>query len=143
MLRQRFSLLMEKYESDRSRVIGLSEAALLLDNYGQVSCPTCGSRFDEATTDVDVDTLLQSAHAEAHKIEVQMKDLQSAIGQLDETIFSGVANVERVKALIAEMDSELQTDVGERLNQLVFSKNELSQKKADLAAALARLNDWP
>jgi len=35
-LRQRFSLLMEKYESDRSRVVGLSEAALLLENYGQV-----------------------------------------------------------------------------------------------------------
>jgi len=139
VLRQRFSLLMEKYESDRSRVIGLSEATLLLDNYGEVSCPTCGSHFDEATTEVDIGTLLQSAHAEAHKIEVQMADLQGAIRQLDETIFSGTAKVERVKARIAEMDSQLQTDVGERLNQLVFSKNEFFHKKAELISALARL----
>jgi len=138
-LRQRFSLLMEKYESDRSRVVGLSEAALLLENYGQVSCPTCGSHFDEATTDVDVDTLLQSAHAEAHKIEVQMKDLQRAIVQLDETIGTGLSNVERIKTRITEMDAELQADVGEKLSQLVFSKNEHSQKKTDLVASLARL----
>lgn len=138
-LRQRFSLLMEKYESDRSRVVGLSEAALLLENYGQVSCPTCGSHFDEATTDVDVDALLQSAHAEARKIEVQMNDLQSAIVQLDETILSGFSSVERIKTRIAEMDAELQADVGERLNQLVFSKNEYSQKKIELATSLARL----
>ncbi|MGX9699490.1 AAA family ATPase [Janthinobacterium lividum] len=138
-LRQRFSLLMEKYESDRSRVVGLSEAALLLENYGQVSCPTCGSHFDEATTDIDVDALLQSARAEAHKIEVQMNDLQSAIVQLDESILSAFSNVERIKIRIAEMDAELQADVGERLNQLVFSKNEYSQKKIELATSLARL----
>lgn len=139
VLRQRFSLLMEKYESDRSRLFGLSEATLLLDNYDEVSCPTCGSHFDEAATEVNVDTLLQSAHAEANKIDVQMKDLQGAIGQLDETISNGEAKVERVKARIAEMDSQLQTDVGERLNQLVLSKNEFSQKKVDLAAAFAKL----
>jgi hypothetical protein len=139
VLRQRFGLLMEKYESDRSRVVGLSEATLLLDNYGEVSCPTCGSHFDEAAAEVDIDTLLQSAHAEAKKIDVQMKDLRGAIGQLDETISNGDAKVELVKARIAEMDSQLRTDVGERLNQLVLSKNEFSQKKVELAAALARL----
>lgn len=137
-LRRRFNLLMKKYESDRARVAGLSEAALLLENYGQVSCPTCGSHFDEATTHVDLDTLLQSAHAEANKIGVQMKDLQSAIVELDENIARGFADVEGVKIRIAEMDAELRVDIAERLNQLVSSKNEHSQKKAELAASLAR-----
>jgi len=139
VLRQRFSLLMEKYESDRSRVIGLSEATLLLDNYGEVSCPTCGSHFDEATTEVDIGMLLQSAQAETHKIEVQMEDLQGAINQLNETIFTETAEVDRIKARIAEMDFQLQADVGERLKQLVFSKNEFFHKKAELISELTRI----
>jgi hypothetical protein len=138
-LRQRFRLLMDKYESDRSRVIGLSEAAVLLDTYGQVSCPTCGSHFDEATTDVDVEALLRSARAEARKIDVQMKDLQSTILKLDETVLTGFSNIDHIRTRIAETDAVLHADVGERLTLLISAKNEHSQKKAELTGSLARL----
>jgi chromosome segregation ATPase len=139
VMRQRFSLLMDKYQSDRARVVGVSEAAILLENYEEVQCPTCGSHFDDSASEVDVDALLQSAQAEAHKIDVQMQDLQSTINQLNETIRTSDEELSAIKSNIEDIDDTMKTDVGDELAILVSAKDLHFQKKAELTAELAKI----
>lgn len=140
VLRERFSLLMEKYSSDRSRVVGVSEAALLLDNYSEINCPTCGSNFDEIASDVDIEIVLQSARAEAKKIDVQMKDLYATVNELNSTILIATANLEQIRSDVEQMDLEIQSDIGDRLSQLALTKNDYFQKKIELTSDLARMD---
>ncbi|MYM80791.1 MULTISPECIES: hypothetical protein [Duganella] len=139
VLAQRFGLLMEKYKSDLSRVGGVSEAAHLLENYSEVTCPTCGADFLETDVDADIELVLQSAHAEAHKIEVQMDDLRDTIDHLDSNISRVGDELNEIRSLISEIDGNINVDIFEKLNELVAEKNNFFNKKAELTGALARL----
>ncbi len=139
VLAQRFSLLMEKYKSDRSRVIGVSEAAHLLDNYSEIVCPTCGADFEDSTADADIDVVLQSAHAEAHKIEVQMNDLKGAIDILESTILKVRTELNNSKLIIGRIDGRISLEIGEKLAEMGSAKNEFYNKKVELTGTLARL----
>lgn len=72
----RFDMLAQKYESDRQRLQGIEQAAVLLDESDAVLCPTCGNHFDSESCATDVDDIKKGVSFELDKFRKTSTNLR-------------------------------------------------------------------
>ncbi|URM15158.1 hypothetical protein KLJ63_07135 [Vibrio splendidus] len=102
VLKSRFSLLIEKYISDKDRLIAINESTKQFQYYDYIACPTCDQSLSESNI-VDTEkmlSILDSTFAEIEKINGKVEDLKL-------TIFDVENNIELSKSDLDELQSEL------------------------------------
>ncbi|HHI4956902.1 TPA: AAA family ATPase, partial [Vibrio parahaemolyticus] len=72
----RFTLLLDKYQSDKERLQANSEAANYLLQYEELACPLCGGDFEES---FDTENILIANSAEVLRIDNYVTDLGEVI----------------------------------------------------------------
>lgn len=114
-LLSRFDMLGQKYESDRQRLQGIEQAAVLLDESDAVLCPTCGNHFDSESCATDVDDIKKGVSFELDRISKNIHELAEAQGSLTAAIERNTSSAESTKTSIAAVEklitSELQSSV--------------------------------
>lgn len=114
-LLSRFDMLGQKYESDRQRLQGIEQAAVLLDDSDAVLCPTCGNHFDSESCTTDVDDIKKGVSFELDRISKNIHELAEAQGSLTAAIELNTSSAESTKTSIAAVEklitSELQGSV--------------------------------
>lgn len=114
-LLSRFDMLGQKYESDRQRLQGIEQAAVLLDDSDAVLCPTCGNHFDSESCATDVEDIKKGVSFELNRISKNIHELAEAQGSLTAAVERNVSSAERTKTSLAAVEklitSELQTSV--------------------------------
>ncbi|WP_299018098.1 hypothetical protein [uncultured Photobacterium sp.] len=99
VLKSRFELLTVKYNSDKDRLMAISESTRQFQNYSYVSCPTCEQSISE---DKEFDTekmlsVLDSTFAEINKVDSKIEDLKGAIFDIESSIKKQRREFKRVK----------------------------------------------
>jgi AAA domain len=133
VLIDRFELLRAKYESDRARLLGIWEAADVLDSYTTVACPTCGQAFQNETSDEDIDLTVESANAEAQKIDAQLVGLNKAIADLRTSIAQTDDELLKRKRTLDEISSTLNGNLRGKIDETNQIKLKLYSRKSELA----------
>lgn len=135
LLIDRFNLLREKYESDKSRLLGIGEAADVLDSYTMAACPTCGQPFLEDTPDEDIDLIAQSAKAEAIKIEAQLVGLNKAITGLQHSVLQVGDALQDQKMKLEEISNTLGGDLRAKIDAVNDMRAKLYARQTELTRA--------
>lgn len=119
-LLERFGSLKGKYQSDRERLVGISEASGLLALYEDVACPTCGSKIhQEYHCNAPID-LVPAVQAEIAKIDWHMSELEFATQDL-------IVSIDEYDSELSSQSLELEfieTSLGSSISELLVLVNE-------------------
>jgi DNA repair ATPase RecN len=121
----RFGMLGQKYESDRQRLQGIEQAAVLLDESDAVLCPTCGNHFDSESCTTDVDDIKKGVSFELERISKNLHELGEAQGSLAAAIERNTSTAETTKTSIAALEKLISTEIQSSV-QLVSDLKELA-----------------
>ncbi|HCH6231682.1 coiled-coil domain-containing protein [Vibrio parahaemolyticus] len=88
ILKSRFSLLIDKYVSDKNRLAAINESTRQFQNYSYVACPTCERIFsDDQTPDNEkMMAVLDSTFAEIEKIDDKIREIKKSIVDIESSI---------------------------------------------------------
>ncbi len=106
---------MSKYESDKSRLLGIGEAADALDSYTRVACPTCGQSVEGVIGEDEIVDISVSAQAEAQKINLRLRDLNTAIADLQSSISLSNANLFNLQGELAHINAEINGNIKDKI----------------------------
>ncbi|MQT39173.1 MAG: AAA-23 domain-containing protein [Pseudomonas helleri] len=133
-LLSRFTMLGQKYESDRQRLVGIEQAATLLDVADTVHCPTCGNNFDSDTCTSDVDDIRKGVSFELDRISKNILELSEAQGSLSAAIERNTSSAQSSKAAIAALEKQIASELQESVQAVSDLKELSSCIRHDLAA---------
>lgn len=129
VLISRFQLLKTKYDSDKARLLSISEAADVLESYTQIACPTCGHAFDDFSACGDIDQIFESANAEAHKIVVQSLDLSKAISELGTSLTKLSSQLSTWRKELFELNASIHGNLRIKIAESNQLKEDLFEKR--------------
>ena len=132
----RFSLLLEKYISDKERLEANSEAVVYIEQQKLMNCPTCGSGISEDEDAIDVNLIMTSNRSEITKINNQIIDLRSTIEQIQQAYDKNKSRLSDIEANIQNIDQTLSAEIGEKLISLKEIVNEINTKKSQIKAKI-------
>lgn len=118
LLIDRFKLLRAKYESDKSRLLGIGEAADTLDSFTRVTCPTCGQTLDGVMLVDEIDDISVSAQAEAQKIDVQLRDLDKAITEIQQSVARSSSDIEKLQEELKQTNSVINGNIKDKIAKI-------------------------
>lgn len=124
-LLSRFDMLGQKYDSDRQRLQGIEQAAVLLDGADAVLCPTCGNHFDSESCTTDVDDIKKGVSFELDRISKNIHELAEAQGSLTAAIERNTSSAESTKTSIAAVEKVITSEL-QGLVQAVSDLKELA-----------------
>lgn len=129
LLIDRFKLLREKYESDKSRLWGIGEAAEALDNFILSACPTCGQSLDKIVKDDEINHIFTSAYAEVKKINLQLRDLNKAINELQLNSEKLSSELKYKQNQFTLINAKINSNIKEIISESNHLKKELHEKQ--------------
>ncbi|MDU0114013.1 AAA family ATPase [Psychrosphaera aquimarina] len=137
LLQGRFTLLIDKYNSDLERLEAGSEAASFVGLYELANCPTCDQEFQKEKDVKDLKQLIQSTEAEISKNKFRVKGLKDSIDDLkeeykllEEDITQKEAAVKELSEIIDDNISSKFKDYKVAIRLLNNKKNEFSKQRA-------------
>jgi hypothetical protein len=137
----RFDMLGKKYESDRQRLLGIEQAAVLLDASDSMLCPTCGNHFDSESCTANVDDIKKGVTFELNRISKNIQELAEAQSSLSAAIERNTSSALTIKAAIAVLEKQIAAELEESV-QVVSDLKELSSSiKFDLSSMGQRVAD--
>jgi len=138
-LLSRFVMLGQKYESDRQRLIGIDQAATLLEAADTVFCPTCGNNFDSDTCTSDVDDIRQGVAFELNRISKNIFELSEAQDSLSAAIERNTSSAQSSKTAIAMLEKQIASEIQASVQAVSDLKELSSCIRHDLATLDERL----
>ncbi|RMM42013.1 hypothetical protein ALQ79_02416, partial [Pseudomonas amygdali pv. lachrymans] len=130
----RFDMLGQKYESDRQRLQGIEQAAVLLDESDAVLCPTCGNHFDAESCTTDVDDIKKGVSFELERISKNLHELGEAQGSLTVAIERNTYTAEASKTSIAALEKLITSEIQDSVQAVSDLKELASCLKQDRSA---------
>ena len=130
----RFEMLGQKYESDRKRLQGIEQAAVLLDESDAVLCPTCGNHFDAESCTTDVDDIKKGVSFELERISKNLHELGEAQGSLTAAIERNTCTAEASKTSIAALEKQITSEIQDSVQAVSDLKELASCLKQDHSA---------
>lgn len=124
-LLSRFGMLDKKYESDRQRLLGIEQAAILLNASDPVLCPTCGNHFDSEFCISDVNDIRKGVSVELNRISLNIHELAEAQRSLSLAIERNTSNAQAKKDAIAALEKEIRFNLQDSM-QIVNDLKELA-----------------
>lgn len=137
----RFDMLGQKYESDRQRLQGIEQAAVLLDDSDAVLCPTCGNHFDSESCTTDVDDIKKGVSFELDRISRNIHELAEAQGSLAAAIERNSSSVKATKMSIAALEKLITSEIQDSVQAVSDLKELASCLKYDRSALDRRIAD--
>lgn len=137
----RFDMLGKKYESDRQRLLGIEQAAALLDAADSMLCPTCGNHFDSESCTANVDDIKKGVTFELNRISENILELAEAQGSLSVAIESNTSSALTIKAAIAALEKQIAVELEESVQSVSDLKELSSSIKHDLSFLDLRVAD--
>lgn len=110
VLKSRFSLLIEKYTSDKNRLMAINESTTHFQNYCCVACPICEKSFSD---DQELDTekmllVLDSTFAEIEKIDGKINELEKAISDIEVSISNSESDLDELNVELEDIERKYQ-----------------------------------
>lgn len=137
----RFGMLDQKYESDRQRLLGIEQAAVLLDDSDKVLCPTCGNHFDSESCTTDVNDIRKGVSFELNRISKNIQELAEAQGSLSAAIERNTSSAQATKTAIAALEKLITSELQDSVQAVSDLKELASCIKQDLTALDKRVTD--
>ncbi|MGF6329287.1 DNA repair ATPase RecN [Pseudomonas sp. BS3782 TE3695] len=132
----RFGMLGEKYESDRQRLLGIEQAATLLDAVVAVPCPTCGNHFGSDSCESNIENVQQGVAFELTRIAENLNELSEAKNSLSISIERNTASSLSIKTSIAVLEKKIASG----LQGFVQSVSDLKELLACVQSDLTTLD---
>lgn len=129
----RFDMLGQKYESDRQRLLGIEQAAVLLDDSDAVLCPTCGNHFDSESCATDVDDIKKGVAFELNRISRNIQELAEAQKSLSTAIERNNSSAQATKMSISALEKQIAYEIQSSVQTVSDLKELASCLKHDLA----------
>lgn len=135
----RFSLLDEHYQSDLSRLEGISEAGSLIQALAAEKCPLCGASSDHQDLTSDCDGNLENVRAAAAKESEKINRLRS---ELSATVKQLKKEEKGFDKIIPDLETELSgfikqiNAISPELNEKRSSYTELMDERSSVRALL-------
>ena len=118
MLQNRYELLMSQYKADIRRLTFVSEGEIHKKDIKQIEkCPFCNGELDKDKSESCLDAALK----EIDKIELQIKDLESA----KKEIVDDIKNLNDKREKLTKRQSELQAIINNELEPQIKSLKEM------------------
>lgn len=137
----RFDMLGKKYESDRQRLLGIEQVAVLLNASDTMLCPTCGNHFDSESCTANVDDIKKGVTFELNRISKNIQELAEAQGSLSAAIERNTSSALKIKAAISALEKQIASEL-EDLVEAVNDLKELSSSiRHDLSVLDQRVSD--
>lgn len=137
----RFDMLGKKYESDRQRLLGIEQVAVLLNASDTMLCPTCGNHFDSESCTANVDDIKKGVTFELNRISKNIQELAEAQGSLSAAIERNISSALKIKAAISALEKQIAAEL-EYLVEAVNDLKELSSSiRHDLSVLDQRVSD--
>jgi hypothetical protein len=137
----RFDMLGQKYESDRQRLQGIEQAAVLLDDSDAVLCPTCGNHFDPESCTTDVEDIKKGVFFELERISKNLHELGDAQGSLSAAIVRNTFSAETSKTSIVALEKLITSEIQGSVQTVSDLKELASCLKHDFTALDKRVAD--
>lgn len=137
----RFDMLGKKYESDRQRLLGIEQAAVLLDASDSVLCPTCGNHFDSESCTANVDDIKQGVSFELNRISQNIQELAQAQVALSTAIEKNTSSALTIKTAIAALEKQIAVELEDSVQAVSDLKELSSSIKFDLSTVDQRVAD--
>ena len=137
----RFDMLGKKYESDRQRLLGIEQAAVLLDASDSMLCPTCGNHFDSESCTANVDDIKKGVTFELNRISKNIQELAEAQSSLSAAIERNTSSALTIKAAIAVLEKQIAAELEESVQAVSDLKELSSSIKFDLSSMGQRVAD--
>lgn len=118
MLQDRYKLLMSQYKADIRRLTFVSEGEIHKNNLKKIErCPFCNGELDKKQSESCLDAALK----EIDKIELQIKDLESA----EQQIVEDISALNSRKDELTKRQNELQTSISNELEPQIKTLKEM------------------
>lgn len=137
----RFGMLGKKYESDRQRLLGIEQAAVLLDASDSILCPTCGNHFDSESCIANVVDIKKGVSFELNRISKNIEELAEAQGSLSIAIERNASSALTIKAAITALEKQLASELEDSVQKVSDLKELASSIRHDLSALDQRVAD--
>lgn len=137
----RFDMLGKKYESDRQRLLGIEQAAVLLDASDSMLCPTCGNHFDSESCTANVEEIKKGVTFELNRISQNIQELGEAQGALSAAIEKNTSSALAIKATIAVLEKQIAAELEESVQAVSDLKELSSSIRFDLSTIDQRVAD--
>ncbi|WP_434141439.1 AAA family ATPase (plasmid) [Pseudomonas luteola] len=137
----RFDMLGQKYESDHQRLLGIEQAAVLLDDFDVVLCPTCGNHFDSELCTTDINDIREGVSFELNRISKNIQELAEAQGSLKAAIERNTSSAQATKTSIASLEKRITSELQDSVQVVSDLKELASCIKQDLRALDKRVAD--
>lgn len=118
MLQDRYKLLMSQYKADIRRLTFVSEGEIHKNNLKKIErCPFCNGELDKKQSESCLDAALK----EIDKIELQIKDLESA----EQQIVEDISALNSRKDELTKRQNELQNSISNELEPQIKTLKEM------------------
>lgn len=138
ILHSRFSLLMEKYQSDKERLEANVEAAEAISSFESLNCPTCGNELGTEDS-VDASAVKIGNSAEIVKLKQLATDLQLTLNELSESIKKRTTKILDLEQIVSSYDESLSGEISEEVNKYKTLIQDISSSKAKLEIDLEKV----
>lgn len=123
-LLSRFQILRDSYLSDLDRLAFSADGSYLLDQLTGANCPVCGNVLSAVDSRRDGGTGAESefraaCSAEAHKIRVQLQDLEATVTSLAEEREQLVTDIRAEDNRIRQLEAELRAEMHPQQTRLL------------------------
>lgn len=137
----RFDMLGKKYESDRQRLLGIEQVAVLLNESDTVLCPTCGNHFDSESCTANVDDINKGVSFELNRISKNIQELAEAQGSLSAAIERNTSSALKIKTAISALEKQIAAELEDSVEAVNDLKELSSSIRHDLSALDQRVSD--
>jgi len=129
LLQGRFSLLIDKYNSDLERLEAGAEAASFVELYEMANCPTCGQEFEQEKDVKELKQLVQSTEAEINKNKFQVKGLTDSIEDLKQEYQMLAKEIVQKEAAVKELSEIIEGNISSKFKDYNVAIRLLNRKK--------------
>ncbi|QUX89877.1 hypothetical protein CYL31_00035 [Marinomonas sp. A3A] len=131
LLQGRFSLLIDKYNSDLERLEAGAEAASFVELYEMANCPTCGQEFEQEKDVEDLKKLVQSTEAEINKNKFRVKGLTDSIKDLKHEYQILSKEIAQKEAVVKKLSEIIEGSISSKFNDYNIAIRLLNSKKSE------------
>lgn len=129
-----FNLLIEKYESDRSRLGGISQASVYFESYKSQSCPACSQEIAKVIDAEAYERITIGALAEAQKIDNQIYHLKKTIAELEAKIIQNRFDILDFEDELQKINEEIKINIKGRVAEarregMVYHQQYIEQRE--------------
>ena len=137
LLQGRFSLLIDKYNSDLERLEAGAEATSFVELYEMVNCPTCGQGVEQEKDAEELKQLMQSTGAEIDKNKLRVKGLADSIEDLKQEYELLAKEIVQKEDVVKELSKIIEGDISSKFKDYNLAIRLLNSKKNEFLKQIA------